>query len=84
MVDNSRVAIKIATNKGAVIFFTLGSGQNTPSILNETDLHNLNNEKILQYIKRSQATLKQYKTQRETSFIATKGKEEASIYTPRT
>ena len=84
MPDNSWAATKIATDEDAIISSTLSSGQNTPSIANEVDLNNLNNEQMLQYIKRLQATLEQYKTWEEASFMNPKVKEDACIDTPRT
>ena len=52
MAETLWAAAKVATNESAIIFSTPGNGQNTPSIVNEADLNNLNNEKMLQYIKR--------------------------------
>ena len=84
MADNSRVTTKIATNKGVIIFSTPSSGQNTPLIVYEADLSNLNNKQILQYIKRLQTTLGQYKAQEKALFMAPRGREKASVDTLKT
>lgn len=52
MVNNSRAAAKATANKGATISSILVSGKNKISMVNDANLNNLNNEQILQYIKR--------------------------------
>lgn len=51
MAENSRVVAKSAANRGAIVSSTLGSGQNTHSMINEANLSNLNNEQMVQCIK---------------------------------
>lgn len=53
-------------------------------MVNDVDLNNLNNEQMLQYIKKLQETLEQYKTREEASFMAPKISEAASFKTLRT
>ena len=53
-------------------------------MVNEADLKNLNNEQTLQYIKRLQPTLEQYKAREEASFMTHRIREEVSIDILRT
>lgn len=85
MADKSWAAVKSAANKRAIISCTPENGQNTPSTVNETDINNLNNsEKMVQYIKKLQVTVEQYKTWENASFIAPRIRKKASIEIPRT
>lgn len=53
-------------------------------MVNETDLNSLNNEQMVQYIKKLQETLEQYKTREVTLFMAPRIRKEASFETPKT
>lgn len=52
MVENLWAAIKIVVNREAIISSMPISGQNTPLMVAETDFNNLNNEQMMQYIKK--------------------------------
>lgn len=73
-----RVAVNVVINEGVIISSASDNEENTPPVIDEVDLNNLNNEKILQYIQRLQVTLGQYKAQEEASKMDLERKDEGS------
>lgn len=84
MVGRPRAITKSTANRGTTIPIPLESGQNTPPVPIEMDLNTLNNEQIVQYIKRLQATLDQYKAREEASQEIVRISEKAFQGTPWT
>lgn len=84
MAENSQIVAKSAANRRAIISSIPNSGRDTPPIVNERDLNNLNNEQMMQYIKKLQAALEQYKTQENASCITPRIREKASFKSPKT
>lgn len=83
MAGSLRATVDIAINESVIVSFTPGSGPNKPPMVNVADINNLNNEQMIRYIQKLQATLEQYKVWGEASVMAFKRKEEASVDTPR-
>lgn len=57
MVGSPQATANIATNAGVIIFFASDNRQSVPPMVNEADLNNFDNEQMLQYIQRLQATI---------------------------
>lgn len=58
---------KLTINKAATIPTPLESEKNIPPIATEMNLSAMNNEQMVKYVKKLQATLEQYKTREEAS-----------------